>query len=269
MALISSTKVCLMWYIIVQSGPQPPILGGAWNNDTTASPDDLTGGIPFNVGGCLTEPIYLMATGTGDANVNMNFGQGQFFGSLPNTYQVGWQNKFGGIDKFDAASVQGSATIDSSGFQVGFPTSAGAARSVTGIGIGRYYVEYTVTYDIFSQLTGAGPMRAGAQIPYAGDGGYSSTDPNGGAMVSGGNITTTPPYQPSVGALNVSGLKPSPLLGAPSQTVMGLAIAVIPQALFVPQPFVGIPLRNMRCCPATQNLARAMTPLSQRPRRPS
>ena len=74
MATVSSTKLCLVWYRVVQSGTPPPFIGGPWNDDTTADPDQLIGGVPFNTGLCLSEPIYLTGCGTGDAGLSMNFG---------------------------------------------------------------------------------------------------------------------------------------------------------------------------------------------------
>ena len=96
-------------------------------------------------------------------------------------------------------------------------------------------------------------MRGGANLTYVSGGGYSASDHNGGAIIQGGNIGD---YKPYINALN-SGvkLKQSNTMTAPSTSVMALAIAIIPQALFVPQPFVGVPLPHLICCPENKRLA--------------
>lgn len=260
MATLSETKICLFWYRIEQSGSFPPRSGGAWNNDSRASPDDLVGGIPFNQGACLTEPLYLTACGTGDAGITMAFGPAEFnfgFSGAPLTYNLGWPNAFGGYDNFDPTSLQGSAALDGTLTQASFIAAPGSVRSVTGQTRGRFYVQYKVTYDIFSQQTGAGIMRRDAQLNFIQQGRQNGADNIGGSMVQGGNIGTTPQFQTNVNTFGVSS-SPSPLLGAPSPSYIGLAIAIIPQFNFVPAPISAVPLPRLICCPEQRQAATSL-----------
>lgn len=248
MARVASTKIALLWYQICAT------TGGrhaAWNVSAAANPDTLEGGIPFNIGACLTEPLYLCATGTGDAQITCSFG-GPFVGPVPTTFNPGWTDDQGNAAHWDLATAQGSASVGPGNNQVAFPTTPGAIFSNAAKTFGRWYFEYTVTYDIFSQQAGVGIMRKGALLPYLTNGQYSVTDNIGGAMVQGGSNSGSPTYQSQVNAFG-SPYAPDPLLWAPSGTTFGVAIALIPQALYVPQLFSSIPLPRLVCCPEEQN----------------
>lgn len=257
MATLSEKKICLLWYQITNNGT--PNEGSAWNNDTRASPDDLVGGIPFDTGACLSEPMYLTACGTGDASVQMGFGPAEFFieAVIPRTYTPGWPNGGGGYDTFDAASLQGSASFHSgSPIWIDFPTSPGVARSVTGWTRGRFFVQYKLHYDIFSQQAGAGIMRAGALLNFAQQGKQNGSDIIGGAMVQGGDIGQVPPYQTQINAFGVAGAQ-DPLVSAPDGSIISLAIALVPQFQYVPTPYQMVKLPDLICCPVARRSATA------------
>lgn len=247
MAILSQKKTCLLWYLASQGVGQPSV---AWNNDTTASPDDLRGGIPFDTGACLDEEMFLTACGTGDAGIQMAFSFLDFFlPIIPSTYIPGWPNKFGGIDTWDASSLQGSASL--AGNRLNCGSSPGSVRSTTGWKSGRFCVQYQVHYDIFSQQAGAGIMRKNAQLNQIFLGEQNGGDIIGGSMVQGGNIGTTPPYQTSVNTFGVN--KPgSPFIGFGDQTFMVLAIALLPQFNYVPSDFRAVKLPDLVCCPVTR-----------------
>lgn len=245
MVTTAGTKICLLWYRIVRN----PSLGSIpWNNDARADPDALVGGIPFAQGAMMDEPLFIFACGTGDAGIALN--TGPLFNPLaeiPDTFVPGWPSFTGPFgDTFDPASGQGSAVIN--GPNVAFPNIPGACNSLSGQRVGRYYFEYTVSYDIFSQQAGCGIMRLGSQLNFIQQGRKSSTDNIGGPMIQGGNIGTVPQYQPSVQLFNV-GVQSSPLVPAPGGTVMGVAVALIPYAYFIPSLFSAVPLPSLICCP--------------------
>lgn len=247
MATLAATKICLLWYRIVQQGGS--LEGTPWNMAAGANPDTLEGGIPFNVGACITEPLFLTGCGTGDAGIDMAFGPPfNPFAEIPETYTPGWFNDAGGIDIWDIASTQGGCTV--SGGQLFNGAGAGAARSRTSKTQGRYYVEYTVRYDIFSNQTGVGIMRKGAQLGPMIAGELTSGDPIGGAMIQGGQLGS---YVTNVNVFGNS-FAPNNFVEGVTDTVMGMAIALIPQAVFVPQLFSAVPLPRLTCCPATQQL---------------
>ena len=248
MATISERKICLIWSRVVYgaSAGTP----SWWNGDTRASPDTLTGGVPFDLGHCLDENLVLMACGTGDAQIAMNFGQGPFqspLAMLPATYLPGWPGADGTPDQFDPSSVQGSGTLSNNNQTVTFVGTPGGVQSRAGWTRGRFYVEYTVGYDVFSQATGAGPMRISSQIGYAETGQKNIADPVGGVMVSGGGIATFP-----VSIFALGGEAVTDYAGAPNTAVMALAIALIPQFNAVPQLFQAQRLPQLHCCPDTR-----------------
>lgn len=251
MATLSQTKICLFWYLASQGISQPSI---AWNNDPHASPDDLTGGIPFNTGHCLDEPMFLSACGTGDAGVEMAFALNQFFigGLVPSTYIPGWPNALGGIDAWDPATLLGGAGISGNTLTNG--GGPGSVQSKTGWTRGRFCVQYKVHYDIFSQSAGAGIMRAGSDLSGIFSGEKSAADHIGGVMTQGGNGATVPPYQTVANAFGVANA-PSPFLGFPDGSIVTLAIAIIPQFNYVPSPFSAVKLPDLICCPVTRHRA--------------
>lgn len=250
MATLSETKICLFWYRIEASG----IFSNWWNGDSTADPDTLQGGIPFAVGAMMDEPLYLFACGTGDAGISINFGPA-INAFAPKTYLPGWPAANGAPDVLDPASVQGSA-VRASATHVDFPSTPGCINSFTGQRVGRFYFQYTLNYDIFSGQAGCGVMRAGSQVNFVQQGRKNVSDPVGGPMINGGNIGTTPPYTTSVEFQNVS-VQSQTKLGAPSGSVMGVAVALIPQFEYVPSLFSPVKLPPLICCPINRNRALA------------
>lgn len=257
MATLHQTKICLFWYQV--SHNNIPNSGTPWNNDSTASPDDLVGGIPFDTGACLSEPMYLTACGTGDAGIEMAFGPAEFFLAAfrPRTYILGWPNETGGYDEFDSASLQGDATLGPLSNQMNNGAGPGSVRSRTGQTRGRFFVQYRVTYDIFSQQAGAGVMRRDAQLNFIQQGRQNGGDNIGGAMVQGGNVATVPPFLSNVNTFGVSSADLT-LVGAPNNSIISLAIALVPQYEYTPSLFQAIKLPDLICCPVSRNRATAM-----------
>lgn len=256
MATISERKVCLVWSRVVAAGGIPANQSW-WNGDSRADPDTLAGGVAFDLGGCLNENLVLMACGTGDAQIAMNFGQFRFSSPLPmlpKTYFPGWPNASGSPDAFDPAAQQGSGTLTDNNQTVTFVSTAGVAQSLTGWGRGRFYVEYILGYDIFSQGTGAGPMRMGSQIAYAETGQKNISDPIGGVMVNGGDVIGHPVSIYALGSEAVTDYAV-----APSSSIMALAIALIPRFNAVPQLFQAQRLPQPHCCPDARLRGQALS----------
>jgi hypothetical protein len=265
MATLSRTKICLFWYQITDGDG----LGTTgWNNDARASPDDLAGGIPFNTGACMSEPMFLSACGTGDAGIQMAFQLSDFLITrvIPPTYFPGWPNASGTKDGWDPGSLLGTATI--AGDRVNIGASPGSAQSVTGWKQGRFCVQYQLHYDIFSQLAGAGIMRSGADLTSIFLGEKTAVDHIGGAMVQGGNVASTPPYQTSVNVFGVNS-SPSPLVGASDGSIITLAIAIVPQFNYVPSPFSAVKLPDLICCPVTRHRAQQIVTPGMHTRSPA
>lgn len=255
MATLSETKICLFWARIVSVGGSP-FLSGAWNNDSRADPDNLTGGIPFNQGGCLTEPMYLTACGTGDAGVYANFGQAPFAAAridIPKTYVPGWPGADGLPDTFDPASIQGSTVLSSGNRSNTFANSPGSVRSTTGWAQGRFYAEYQVNYDIFSQKAGMGVMRRDAQLNSIFSGQQNISDNFGGAMPQGGSLGS---YFFNVQTFGVTFAQA--IMQAPALSFMAIAIAMIPQYQYVPAPFSAVKLPDLICCPVARHSAQRL-----------
>jgi len=223
----------------------PLVRGDNWNDDTTADPDNLIGGVSFAQGACITDPIYLTVTGTGDAGVDVNTGSADFAAIPPATYHRGWPNIFGGPDNLDFTSELGDVSIDAGNpRKADFGAGPGVISMITPQTIGRYYFEYTLSYDIFSGHAGCGPMLQGCQLGFADGGEKSAGDPIGGSMAQGGILGTYKPYLSTFGSISKTHN-----MTAPSGTIMGMAVALIPQAIFVPSSFVSVKLPGLMCCP--------------------
>ncbi len=251
MATLSLTKICLFWFRIVAS---PTLEQTSWNGNSHADPDTLTGGIAFNQGGCLTDPLYLTATGTGDAGVVAKF-QPPFTSPpiwLPKTYGL-WPADDSGHARFDDTNLQGSAALTNPArTSVSFIATPGAAQTTTGILAGRYFAEYQVTYDIFSSRTGMGIIRHNAELAQLTSGRFSVADAFGGAMVQGGDLGTVPTYQTSLDVFG-STLAGSNVVSAPGNTVLAIAMAVIPQYNYVPNLISAVSMPRLICCPVQRN----------------
>lgn len=268
MAAISTSRTLLIWGRVVKklAGPGHVLVASPWNGINTADPDNLIGGISFQVPPHRNDAYILTAKGTGDAGGYLNTGAGApgdafgFAGVPPSTYTQGWPNAFGGFDTIDPASALGSAAGHISGNQVQFPTTPGACTTTTAWANGRFYVEMKVTnQDLFSGGLGIGVMRPGFDLTYIfANAEYSVSDPNGGAMLDGGNLGTTPPYQLTAstnGSNTGFGLTPDATNA--NDTWLSFAVAMLTRDNFIPQPFSAVPLPRLICCPVTRMRAMA------------
>lgn len=240
MVAISSYKVCYLWARVLGLGLNSPWFGTHANAD----PETFSGGVPFGAGAVLTSPLFLTAAGTGDGGVIVNTGFDTFFGAVPSGYFPGWPNASGTPDAMNPASSQGSAVVGALN-EVSFPTVAGYAQSETGWNQGKFYFEYAFYGDLFTNLTGCGAMRGAPSLSFVFGGEYAGGDPNGGVMVGGGFNNS---WNMSAGALGV--LFPmTPLNMAPNgESRVGIAVAMVNQTNFVPQPFMPVRLPNLNCC---------------------
>lgn len=238
MVAISQSRMCFIWTRVVH-----PISTPWFGVSANVDPETLDGGISFGAGKVLTNPLYLTALGTGDGAVTVNTGGGTFFGDIPPGFTPGWPDENGLPDLFDPSTGQGSAVV--SPLSVAFPNAAGCAQSFTGQDDGSFYLEYTFTGDLFTNLCGIGAARLMPGLAEIFNGGFAPGDPDGGAVTNTGFNNT---WQASIAANNATTfLTP---LSTPPGNVMGVAIAIVNQANFIPQPFFPMQLPPMSCCKA-------------------
>jgi hypothetical protein len=195
-------------------------------------------------------PVYLTAQGTGDSGVILNTAPPPV--RVPKGFFPGWpnaNNNFAPGDIFNPLTALGSAIGNVNPSQVSFPTTNGLVQGLTGVTQGRYYFEYTPTYDIFSSQTGCGVGRLGPTLAaWFNKGGYGTSDNNGGLFIDGGTPNT---FDAHLDANTGTG----PDIGsAVAGSIIGVAVIVtedyIPQ-LFNPQQLQPVPLV---CIPCTELL---------------
>lgn len=219
----------------------------AWDGVTAGSPgpDGQNPGQP--------NPFYLTAQGTGDGAISLN--PSPRAAHAPPGFLPGWPF----FDRWDPSTVQGSAVILPFN-TASFPSSPGMVQNLlkqplgfgagtggpNGLPWGKYYFEYTVGYDLFSQDTGVGVCRRNPVLtPWFDGGGLATNNINGGVMVNGGNITNQ-----FTGNLETKLLVgPSLTLSAPSGSTIGVAVQLggfIP-AQYDPQQLQPVPLVCVPC----------------------
>lgn len=253
--LPANATTLMVWARGIKQIPGTSLWGpGNWTNvfagTLPGGPEQGTGGVYMggpNFQPNSFTPVYLTAYGTGDGGVQMTSAP-PFRAMPPRGFAWGWPNPAGGPGGgFDSASAQGSASFVNGGTSVSFPTVNGLCQSQVGVTQGAYYIEYTITADIFSQSMGIGAGRKGPQLAaWANGGGFSTTDNDGGCMVNAG--TNGNGFQASLLANTVQGPN-IPDFATPPGTAVGVAILVTNDfaAAFAPQPFMPTPLVCVPC----------------------
>lgn len=227
-------------------------LPGPWSTrfGNTGGPVQQSGGMPL-AGQTIVPgapPLYLTAAGTGDAGITLITGP-PFLCPPPKGFAWGWPNGKGGpYDTFNPATAQGSASVAAGHASVSFPGSPGLVQGNVGLTYGSWYFEYLVSYDIFSENTGVGIGRAGADMTAWLDGGgfNLSGDNNGGAQINGGNITS---FVPSINANRGPSLSLPGTTAAPSGHGMGIAVTLgaFNPAVFNAQQLQPVPMSCLPC----------------------
>jgi hypothetical protein len=159
--------------------------GGIWNNNSSANPTTLVGGI--DISATLGDTMYPTAGGTGDISQTFNFGASSFAYSVPAGYTAGWPHSGGGFTTFDPSTIQGSVSLSGGNLSVANPVTNGLVQTLDGYNSGNYYFESKVVGgDIFSQEAQSGVGRLGVSIAEWVQGGFSGGDNIGGANCVGG-----------------------------------------------------------------------------------
>lgn len=161
---------------------------GIWNNDPSANPATGIGGValtPIN-------GVYYITGFVDNQAITFNFG-GSGFTYLPPSGFTGVPNVHAGFTTFDPASIFQGAGLSGNGLVLGSGSAFGAATTWVNDAVsnGSYYYEATWGgQDIFTNTSGTGILRTGADLTYSPVGGYNFSDINGGVVANMGSILT-------------------------------------------------------------------------------
>lgn len=238
----------LFWIARVLPGVFSPV----WNNGD-GDPISQTGGISFaqapglfapNDPGIPGAPIYTTAQGSGDARITIQ-DETPFVLDTTALSQAGYNPGWPG-GRWNPATAAGSAVVGIGDTIVDFPTTAGLVQGQEPQIAGKWYFEYLVNVDVFSNRMGVGVGRLGVDLNFwTNSGRFSVTNPYGGVRVSGG---FTNQFITSIAA---NGGPDNPTLSPSVQnTTIGVAVLITdPDAVFRPSGFEPVSLSCAPCAP--------------------
>lgn len=236
---------CRVWARVVGVGATP-ILFQPWNGLDGGDPATGEGGWRFD--GPLydaymppAQKVYLTAYGAGDASIQLFPSPDVFLGTVPRGFFGGWPTETGGgWTSFNPGTARGGPSFSNDNKLLGFGAGYGSAQSFDGFAEGRFYVEFQVGWDIFSNQFGLG-------VALKFDSPLDAAHPANGAKFISGGLTTNNAF-----GVALQGITPPQhgLGPIPNTYSIGLAIELTNDQLYpyVASRFEPVALPCIPCC---------------------